>query len=100
MKKTIFIKDYKIKFIKTWFSSEKNEVLIKLWKIKMDNNKGFAEKHIEEKYVGEFYLNILNGYVHSHGYGYSEKVPDSVSNMLRREWKDMEPSFRKCGDKK
>ncbi len=96
MKKTIHTKDYKIKFIKSWWVCEnKNEVKIIVTKTYREEYEGFSREYSEDNLVGTYALNILNGRVRFYGY---DEIPSEVSkdkaNMLRREWIKVRKEFR------
>ncbi len=98
MKKTIHTKDYKIKFIKSWWVCEKkNEVKIIVTKTYREEYEGFSREYFEDNLVGTYVLNILNGGVRFYGY---EESPSEVSkdkaNMLRKEWIEIRKEFGGC----
>ncbi len=98
MKKTIYTKKYKIKFIKNWLC-EKDEVKVKVMETYKEEYEGFSKEYSINNLVGTYILNILNGKVESCGYeDFSLEVPKERANMLRREWIKIRKEFK--GNKK
>ncbi len=95
MKKTIYTKNYKIKFIKNWFACENYEVKIKVMETCKEEYEGFSKEYSKDNCVGTYILDILNGKVIF--YRYEEcpsEVPKDRANMLRREWIKVRKEFR------
>ena len=98
MKKTIYTKNYKIKFIRNWFVCNNGEVkIIITTQTRGKKHEGFNKEYFINVSVREYLLNTLNGCVRYYGY---EEIPSEVSkeraNMLRIEWIKIRKEFEGC----
>ncbi len=97
MKKTIYTKNYKIKFIKSWWVCNNDEVKIKVMENYKEEYEGFSREYSTSVLVGEYLLNTLNGKIESYGYEeFSSEVSKERANMLRREWIKIRKEFGGC----